>query len=158
MAAVSDQVPIHECKPSVRMTTIRRAIRPDVPAIMNILDGALLAVSAATIRERIRANETLVAVADDRVLGACVLDSSTQPTLIVGVAVRPRRRNSGIGSALLQRARHEFGPLTAEFDAAVHPFYVSLGFDITPIADGRYRGTWDTSCSGLHDEGATSID
>ena len=42
------------------------------------------------------------------------------------IAVRRRRRGRGIGSALVSAATEEFGPLVADFDDAIRPFYESL--------------------------------
>ncbi len=117
---------------------VREASSEDLPAVMNVLDGALLAVDAATVRERVP-EEVLVAEADDRIVGAVVLDGSH----VDAVAVRRARRGQGIGSALLAAARERRGTLTADFRPEVRPFYESIGFDVEPTGrTGRLRGTW----------------
>jgi len=120
--------------------TVRAATVGERPAVANVLDGAALEVDHATLEARIARRDVLVAVSDDdpeRVLGACVLDGNR----ITAIAVRRRRRNQGIGSALVTRAARERDRLVAEFDAGVRPFYAALGFDVQAIDDDRYRGS-----------------
>ena len=109
--------------------------------MMGVLDGAALAIEAAAVRGAIDRGAVLVAVADGRVLGACVLDGRE----IVAIAVRRARRNQGIGTALVETAvEHHTGndeSLVAEFDGGVRPFYASLGFEIESADEpGRFRG------------------
>ncbi|WP_049913076.1 GNAT family N-acetyltransferase [Halococcus thailandensis] len=120
---------------------IRLAHPAKCPAVMNVLDGASLAVDAATVRERIRANTVWIAVADDRLLGACVLDDRE----IDAIAVRRRRRGQGIGTRLVERAAAATaGDLRAEFHRRVRPFYDSLGFAIEPTDEpDRFRGRYE---------------
>lgn len=101
------------------------ATAEDLPTVMNILDGALLAVGVETVRARIDAEEVLVATDSDRILGVLVLDG----THISAIAVRPNRRGQGIGSALVETAGSR-GELTAGFRPGVRRFYESLGFVI----------------------------
>ena len=127
---------------------VREATEADLPAVMNVLDGAALEIDVATVRAGIADNGTLVSVSggsgadttaeSDRILGALVLDG----THIDAVAVRRRRRGQGIGTALVETALHRRDRLTAEFDADVRPFYEQLGFDMEPLNDegGRFRG------------------
>jgi GNAT superfamily N-acetyltransferase len=117
---------------------VRTAGPADLPMVMNILDGALLAVEATEVREHIEDGTVLVAVEERRVLGACVLDGRE----IEAVAVRRNRRGQGIGTALVEvAAESSEGDLTAEFDGRVHPFYDSLGFVVEPADEsGRFRG------------------
>nr|WP_254714719.1 GNAT family N-acetyltransferase [Natranaeroarchaeum aerophilus] len=106
-----------------------------------MLDAAVLAVD--DIDDRIAAGDVLVATADGRIVGVVVLDSRPDVTHIVGIAVQRRRRAKGIGTALVEAASRR-GPLTAEFDERVRPFYESLGFEIEPADDpGRCRGVLD---------------
>jgi GNAT superfamily N-acetyltransferase len=119
--------------------SVRAATVEDRPDVMNVLDGAVLAADAATVRERIRENEVFVAVSADgeRVLGALVLAG----THIDAVAVRRRRRGQGIGTALVEAAADRRERLTAAFDADLRPFYEKLGFDIEPTEEaGRLCG------------------
>ncbi|KZX46930.1 GNAT family N-acetyltransferase [Haloarcula sp. K1] len=122
---------------------VRTATADEVPAVMNVLDGAVLSIAVETVRAGAEDDGTLVAVSDDdpaaeRVLGALVLDD----THIEAVAVRRRRRGQGIGTALVEAALDRRDCVTAEFDADVRPFYEALGFDVTPLADeaDRFRG------------------
>lgn len=119
--------------------SVRAATVEDRPDVMNVLDGAVLAADAATVRERIRENEVFVAASADgeRVLGALVLAG----THIDAVAVRRRRRGQGIGTALVEAAADRRERLTAAFDADLRPFYEKLGFDIEPTEEaGRLWG------------------
>jgi len=117
---------------------VREASLDERPGVLNILDGAMLAIDG--VEERIAAGSVFVAVSgdgDERLLGALVLDEAH----IDAVAVRRRRRGQGIGTALVERAAERRDRLTAAFDADVRPFYERLGFEIEPAAkDGRFRG------------------
>lgn len=103
---------------------------------MNVIDGAFLAIDADTVRARIPDHAVLVAVADDRILGAIVLDSGH----IDAVAVRCSRRDQGIGTALIESAGERCGRLTATFRPEVRLFYESLGFEIEQTSETRCRG------------------
>jgi GNAT superfamily N-acetyltransferase len=117
---------------------VRLATSDDLPAVMNVLDGALLETEG--IPERIECGDVLVAVADGRILGALVATPQETGVFVDAVAIRRARRGQGIGTALVERVA-ERGPVLVEFDARVKPFYDALGFDSTPLADGRYRGS-----------------
>jgi len=116
--------------------TVREARADELTAVMNVLDGAMLQARSDAVRAGIETGAVLVAVADDRVLGALVLSGRE----IDAVAVRRTRRGQGLGTALVEAATERVGSPTAEFDAAVRPFYESLGFDVRPVGDGRFRG------------------
>lgn len=141
---------------------VRPAIEDELPAVMGVLDAAMLEVDAEAVRERIAGGpevgegdgwRVLVAVADDRVLGACVVDPGGTvesegraesggrgrrgSTHVEAIAVRPGRRGQGIGTALIEAVADRRGSLTAEFDPRARPFYESLGFEVEPVADER---------------------
>ena len=108
---------------------------------MNVLDAAMLEVDARAVRTRIGRGDVLVAVEEARVLGACVLESDgDEGAHVEAIAVRPGRRGQGVGSALVEAASDRYGKLSAGFDGGVRPFYASLGFDVEPLGDGRFRG------------------
>ena len=135
---------------------VREARPADRVDVRRVLDAAMLDVEG--LPARIEAGDVLVAVADDRVLGACVLvppgdgpdwvarvgvDGRLEGGIdahVDAIAVRRRRRGEGVGAALIDRAG-ERGALSAAFEADVRPFYEALGFDVldgnTP--DGRLR-------------------
>ena len=124
---------------------VRPAAEDDLPAVMNVLDAAMLDVDAAAVRERIAGGEhcgsVLVAVAGERVLGACVVSTSGgEGGHVEAIAIRPGRRGQRIGSALVEAATDRCGPLTADFDEDVRPFYESLGFEVERTGEGRLRG------------------
>lgn len=147
------------------MTTIRPARPDDALTVRRILDAAML--QTGDVEAAVEHGDVLVAVddatpdenredaTDGRILGALVLDSTTNPTpgfaegvtseaaastRIAAVAVRRRLRDRGVGTALVEAAFEREGRLTARFDADVLAFYESLGFEIELIADGRYAG------------------
>nr|WP_264475510.1 GNAT family N-acetyltransferase [Halorubellus salinus] len=115
------------------------------------------AVSDAVVRGNV-----LVAVDDDRVVGALVLvpfDDVGLPDAVAGdervdgdvvagdggmhvdaVAVRRRRRGRGVGRALVVAALERERRLTVAFDPGVRAFYDALGFEVVDDAadvDGR---------------------
>jgi len=60
---------------------VRTAKAGEVPAVMNVLDGAVLSIAVETVRAGAEDGGTLVAVSDgdpaaERVLGALVLDGT----------------------------------------------------------------------------------
>lgn len=123
--------------------TIRTATVEDELAVRRVIDGAMLEVPQ-NLTNLLESEQVLVAVAE-RVIGVLVLVRPAAvdvPTLaptdeashIASVAVRRRRRGSGIGARLVRTAAERVsGPLTAEFRPSVRPFYESLGFDIREI-------------------------
>ncbi|KAA9399529.1 GNAT family N-acetyltransferase [Haloarcula sp. CBA1130] len=121
---------------------VRTAHLDEVPAVMNVLDGAVLSIAVETVRAGAEDGGTLVAASGDsetdgRILGALVLNGSH----IEAVAVRRSRRDQGIGTALVKAALDRRDRVTAEFDADVRPFYDALGFDIEPLDEpDRFRG------------------
>ncbi|WP_336134587.1 GNAT family N-acetyltransferase [Natronomonas amylolytica] len=113
------------------MTDVRVATADDESTVRSICNAAMLEVPEAAVRE----GTTQVAVDDDRILGALVLDGQE----IEAVAVRPGRRGQGIGTALVEAAAERRDELTAGFDPGVRPFYEKLGFEVE-CEDGRCRG------------------
>ena len=116
---------------------VRPATRADLPAVRGVVDAALLQVADDRLTGALERDAVLVAVSDaGTVLGALVLDERE----IVAVAVRRRRRDQGIGTALVTAAARERSVLVAEFDGRVAPFWRSLGFEIESLDGGRFRG------------------
>jgi GNAT superfamily N-acetyltransferase len=116
---------------------ISEATAETLPSVMTVFDGAMLATDVAAVRAAIDRGELLVATAEGRVLGACLLAGE----VIEAVAVRRARRDQGIGRALVEAAADRRERLVAEFDPRVRPFWASLGFEIEPADDPeRYRG------------------
>ena len=127
-----------------RDVQVCEATVPDLPAVLNVLDGGGLATDAGALRSALERGDVLVAVADDggreRVLGALALDGRE----ITALAVRRRRRGQGIGTALVDVAATRRDRLVAGFDPRVRPFWESLGFDVEPADEpGRYSGVRD---------------
>ncbi|QLC34663.1 GNAT family N-acetyltransferase [Halarchaeum sp. CBA1220] len=103
----------------------------------------MLETDAEALADHIDAGSVLVAVAgerSERVVGVVEARETESGAHIEGVAVRQKRRNQGIGTALMEAAAERWRPLTADFDADVRPFYETLGFDVVETDDGRYRG------------------
>jgi sulfur carrier protein ThiS len=125
--------------PDGRSIRVRAADAADHLDVMRILDGAMLAVDAGTVRERIDDGAVLVAIVDGRPVGALVRDGDR----VTAVATRRRHRDRGVGTALIVAALETRGRLVVAFDPDVRPFYESLGFDIEAVGDGdgRLRGT-----------------
>lgn len=102
-----------------------RAARPDeVAAVRNVLDGAALSVDHGRLPTAIAAGDVLVAHEGGPILGALLLAD----TRIEAIAVRRRRRDQGIGRALVAAAAERRPVLTGSCPPAVRPFYESLGF------------------------------
>lgn len=119
------------------MTGVRPATSADLPAVRNVLDGAALQVDHERLPGAVETGDVLVAAADGRVLGALVLDGRE----ITAVAVRRRRRDQGIGTALVDAAADRRGELVAECARRVAPFWRAVGFDLADLPDsGRLRG------------------
>lgn len=129
---------------------VRVADADDLPAVATVLDAAMLATD--DLPARVAAGDVLVAGEEERVLGAVVLEP---PELMpawarqrgadahVGaIAVRRRRRDQGVGTALVEAATAR-GRLTAAFDADLRPFYEGSGFAVEPSDDDRLRGIRD---------------
>jgi len=121
---------------------VQEATREDLPAVMTVFDSAMLDTDADTVREAIDRGDVLLAVREDRILGACLLVGEE----IVAVAVRQKRRDQGIATALVEAAGEDRDRLVAEFDRRVRPFWDSLGFEIEPLGGGdRYRAVLETA-------------
>ena len=150
------------------MTPVRPADPADRAAVANVLDGAALAHEDLAVR--LRDGDAFVFEAGGPVLGALVLAgvgeasgtggdttaavsgtdvgavassadaAEAGPRRIQAIAVRPGRRGQGIGTALVEAAARAVDRLVAEFDEDLRPFYEHVGFEVEPLADGRYRG------------------
>lgn len=120
----------------------RTATAEDLPAVLTVLDSALLQTDAGDLRAATEKGAVLVTVSPaDTVLGALVLDGAE----ITALAVRRRRRDQGVATALVEAAARRHGSLSAEFDRRVLPFWRSVGFDTEPLAESdRFRGRRDT--------------
>lgn len=120
---------------------VRPAREEELPDVCNVLDGGLLAVEHDTLADAIPAGNVLVAVETrdqgESLLGTLVLGGDD----VRAVAVRRRRRDQGIGAALVEAALDRRGRLVAEFDERVQPFWESLGFTLEKAdEEDRYRG------------------
>lgn len=118
---------------------VRSAEPRELPGVMNVLDGSLLAIDATSVRERIPDGEVLVYAEEGRIIGVLVLDGCH----IDALAVRRARRLQGIGAELVEAAADRCDDsLTADFRGELHPFWATLGFDVEPAAESeRYIGT-----------------
>ncbi|GAB3680248.1 hypothetical protein GCM10028857_02720 [Salinarchaeum chitinilyticum] len=116
--------------------SIHVATPADRVAVSRVLDGALL--ECPDLPDRLADGTVLLARTDRAVVGAIVLDPAgptdrTPPDPwpaamhVEAIAVRRKRRNQGIGSALLRAALRRWAPLTADYDEQVKPFYESVG-------------------------------
>lgn len=125
---------------------VRTATDEDLLAVLTVLDGGLLQVELAGLGRRLAEEQVLVAVSTaGTVLGALALDG----TEITAVAVRRRRRDQGIGTALVEAAARRRDRLCAEFDGRVVPFWRSVGFHVESLPEpDRYRGCRETQAAG----------
>lgn len=129
---------------------VRPATPEELAPVMTVFDSAQLAVGDESARRAFTNDRVLVAYDADRILGALMLipletDSAAE---IVAVAVRPGRRNQGIGTALVRAAGSRYDRLVARFDAPVRPFWASLGFEISPAETAeRYEGRLEPTAS-----------
>lgn len=115
---------------------VRAGTLEDRPAIMNVLDGADLAIGPETVERRIETDHVLVAVAESGiVLGAIVAVPRPEGVHVEALAVRPGRRGQGIGSRLVEAAADRWDRLTAAFDRRVSDFYQAAGFDVWPTGE-----------------------
>lgn len=119
---------------------VRDADVSDLPAVMNVLDGANLEADAEAIRERMVAGTALVATANDTVVGTLVFRRRDDAVHVESVAVRRRWRDWGIGTVLVEAAAARGSTVSTTFDPPVRPFYEALGFDVEPARDGRLCG------------------
>jgi GNAT superfamily N-acetyltransferase len=128
--------------------SIRVAAPADSVAVARILDGALLEVE--DLGDRLEADDVLLAEHGGTAVGALVVDESgsterTPPqdwpddaTHVRAIAVRRKRRRTGIGSWLLAEALRRWTPLVADFDADVEGFYAALDAECVVAPDGRH--------------------
>jgi GNAT superfamily N-acetyltransferase len=134
--------------------TVRPAREGDLAAVMNVLDGAMLAVEGETVADRIAAGDAVLVAEDGgRIVGALVLDRPERGGLaprpeeirpetrhVEAVAVRRRRRDQGIGRRLIEAAAERCDYLTADYRPAVREFYEAAGFTVTDEDDDRLVG------------------
>jgi len=122
------------------MVRVRRAESSEIETVLAILDAAVLETDPDAVRRSISADRTLVAVEDDRILGALIARPADPGVRIDAIAVRKRRQDQRIGTALVEHLLDHHGRVVAEFDERVRPFYESLSFEISEREAGRYRG------------------
>jgi GNAT superfamily N-acetyltransferase len=116
---------------------VRPATEEDLPAVRNVLDGAALRVDHGRLPGAVETGEVFVAVAGGRLLGALLLAGDE----VTAIAVRRRRRDQGIGTALVDAAADRRGELVAECARSVAPFWRSVGFELADLPEaGRLRG------------------
>lgn len=145
-------------------TSLRRATPDDHLAVVRLFDAAMLETDADRLRRQLDATAgfVLLATIEERPVGAVAVDTGPaavpqlvdgDPARITAIAVRRRRRDSGIGRQLLRAAADRVGPrpLTATFDERVRPFYRACGFEIEPHK-GRCWGCRQPSGATLRSE------
>lgn len=131
--------------------SIRVATPEDRVAVGRVLEGALLEI--ADLDEPLADGEVLVATTGEAVVGAVVgavvvaregpVDRSPpadwpDATHVRSIAVRRKRRRTGIGTALLRAALERWSPLVADFEADVEGFYAAMGAECRVMPDGRH--------------------
>jgi GNAT superfamily N-acetyltransferase len=117
--------------------TIRPAYPDERASVANVIDGAALEIDDDLLRTALETDDVLVAQSDEsQILGAIVLDGEE----VAAIAVRQRRRDQGIGRALVEAAAEDRTRLVAECNRDARPFWSSLGFEIVVTEDGRFLG------------------
>lgn len=127
--------------------SIRVATPEDRVAVSRVLEGALLEI--ADLGEPLADGDVLVATTGEAVVGAVVVaregpaDRSPPAdwpagTHVRSIAVRRKRRRTGIGTALLRAALERWSPLVADFEADVEGFYAAMGAERRATSDGRH--------------------
>ena len=149
--------------------SIRRGDPTDRLAVVRLFDAAMLDTAADRLSRQLSATDGLVLIAtrEETPVGAIALDASpaseekrvtvdgtrvdsdTDPVRITAIAVRRRRRDRGIGRALIEAAAERVAPrpLTAGFDEGVRPFYDACGFEIGPHNDRYWGVRWPETAS-----------
>ena len=117
---------------------IRAATPTEAEAVIDVLDAALLAFDRDTVRAPDPTTIVLVADPGDRLIGAALVVADE----LVAVAVRPRWRRQGIGSALVSAAKARRDRLSISCREDLATFYARLGFDMHTAADGEMQGVW----------------
>lgn len=127
------------------VVNVREAKQNEADAIRGLIEASMLELEPGLIHSIIASRTpgtVLVAVdsEDSPILGAIVVDGRR----IEAIAVRPNRRDQGIGTALLTNAAEQTeNELIATFDPSVWPFYERLGFEVESIEeDSRVRATF----------------
>lgn len=129
--------------------SVRVAAPADRIGVRRVLDAAALAVEE--LPERLSAGTVLVATVDGRVVGSIVLAPAgpergglpgelESAVHVRSIAVAKRRRDRGIGTALVRAATERFGSLVADFDAGLRPFYRALGAEVRSVGAADARG------------------
>ena len=141
--------------------SIRRGDPTDRLAVVRLFDAAMLDTEFDRLSRQLTGTDgvVLIATREETPVGAIALDYSpasdekrvavdstrvdgdTDPVWITAIAVRRRRRDRGIGRALIVAAAERVAPrpLAAGFDEGVRSFYAACGFEIGP-RDDRYWG------------------
>ncbi|MFB6113154.1 MAG: ubiquitin-like small modifier protein 2 [Halodesulfurarchaeum sp.] len=114
--------------------SLRKATLEDHIGIMNVLDGANLAVDPMIGTDRIESGHVLIAESSLPV-GVLLASPRSIGMHVEAIAVRRARRGRGIGTRLLDRAYDHWGFLTATFDSDIRSFYRNAGFAIHPNED-----------------------
>lgn len=137
---------------------VRYAAPGEFPEVMSILEAALLEVRGDSVRAAIQSESVLVYAECNRILGVVV--SQTDPVRvgefdaednasihIEAIAVRPNRRNQGIGRELIEELLACYGSATVTFEENAKPFYQSLDVSILTTDDDAYFGVLESdSC------------
>ena len=108
---------------------IRRADSADLPGVMNVLDGANLAVDVETVARRIETEHVIVAERG-AINGVLQAVPRREGVHVEALAVRRRRRRQGVGTELLDAAYGQWGRVTVSCDRELMAFYRSGGFDV----------------------------
>lgn len=127
---------------SIAVPEIQAADSSHIRVVKALCDAGMLDISLQTIQTQTAADNVLIAVDADRIIGTCVLvpREGDLGAHIEALAVRRRRQGQGIGSALVRAASNRYETLTADFSPHLRDFYEALDFTVIKAGENRYRG------------------
>ncbi len=136
---------------------VRIAKPGEFTEIMSILEGALLDVRSDEVRSAIDSELVHVYVDHNQLIGVIVTNCANKCPRAVddqfdagihieAVAVRPNRRNQGIGRALIMTILACYDSATVTFEEHAKSFYDALNVCILTRQNNTYVGVLKSGC------------
>ncbi len=124
---------------------IRPARTAEADAVIALLDQAMLSFDRRSIRDRIHRESVLLATHREDLSGVVVLAGGH----IEAIAVKPSRRDEGIGRALIEAVFDRSDRVTAGCHPQARAFYRALDFSLYTLPSGRvFAIGWRSQTSG----------